>query len=94
MTLLCRALNSSWRATGIGCWPSAMTALRFFAPMTAPTPPRPATRCWLTMAAKRTRFSPAGPMTALPKLAGSASCVAMVPLPHRREASLSVTARR
>ena len=39
-------------------------AFRFFDPITAPTPPRPAWRPSLLMVAKRTRFSPALPMDA------------------------------
>ena len=40
-------------------------ALRFFEPITAPTPDRPAARPMsLITQAKRTRFSPAGPMQA------------------------------
>ncbi len=44
-------------------WPVTATAFRFFDPMTAPTPQRAFARLRsLMMAAKRTRFSPAGPM--------------------------------
>ena len=45
--------------------PSTATALSFFAPMTAPTPERPAARplSFITQAV-RARFSPPGPMQA------------------------------
>ena len=73
--------SGSWIGTFLR--PKAMIALRFLEPITAPVPARPATRSWLTMAAKRTLFSPAGPMTALPYFFGNASWVSSVPLPQR-----------
>jgi len=43
--------------------PRTATAFRFFEPITAPTPERPAARCRsLTMAENSTLFSPARPM--------------------------------
>jgi hypothetical protein len=57
------AMYSFGRATCTGCVPRAATALRFLAPITAPTPERPAARCLsLMMQAVRARRSPAGPM--------------------------------
>jgi len=44
--------------------PRIAIAFRFFAPMTAPTPPRPACLPSLLIVAKRTRFSPAKPIAA------------------------------
>ena len=58
-----------------------MTAFRFLLPMTAPAPQRPATRSPLAAQAKRTPFSPAGPMTSLPYRSGSSSWVRSVSRP-------------
>src|SRR5260370_628917 len=59
-------MNSAGRATLTPRVPRTATAFRFFEPITAPTPDRPAARCLsLMMQAKRTRFSPAGPMQAM-----------------------------
>ena len=53
--------SATWRARACREPP---TAFRFFDPRTAPSPPRPAWRLSWLIVAKRTRFSPAGPMTA------------------------------
>ena len=51
-------------ATDVSRSPHRAIAFRFFDPITAPTPPRPAWRPSLLIVAKRTRFSPAVPMDA------------------------------
>ena len=68
--------------------PRTAMALRFFDPITAPGPVRPA--CLppsLAMPAYRTRFSPAGPILATlyipPSCALTARSVADVPIPTR-----------
>ena len=61
-----KALKASLSAMGTLFLPLAMIALRFLLPITAPVPQRPAIRSSLTIPAKRTLFSPAGPITALP----------------------------
>ena len=59
-------LNASGSASGILCVPRTTMAFRFFAPITAPPPPRPACRCGSqSMLANFTRCSPAGPMQAI-----------------------------
>ncbi len=74
--------------------PLTTIALRFFDPMTAPTPLRPAA-LWSSfiMLAKRTLFSPAGPMHATLAsgscLARSAPVVSGTFLPQRSDASQS-----
>src|SRR5262249_62285841 len=67
-------------------------ALRFFPPMTAPPPPRPAWRPSLLMVANRTRFSPAWPIAATrvsssPNSLRIAASLALALLPHRWAAS-------
>ena len=76
----------------MGFVPTTATAFRFFEPITAPTPDRPAARCISFMiAAISTCFSPAGPMHAT--LASSsvsarrASVVSGTHLPQRCVAS-------
>src|SRR3990172_3649869 len=72
----CRALrrlvssrNFSGSAGFGGLLPRTTTALRRLAPITAPMPVRPLARLTMFMiAAKRTRFSPAGPPCAAPAL--------------------------
>ena len=84
-----------WRFRGSDIFFSALMtmALRFFDPMTAPRPQRPAKLCWSkAMQAIATRRSPAGPMAATLILASPAACrtastVSTVSLPHRPEAS-------
>ena len=77
--------------------PRTAMALRFLEPMTAPTPLRPAARCLSFMIdAKRTRFSPAGPMhetmaSWTPVSALMVSSVSQTPLPHRCCAGTSWT---
>ncbi len=76
--------------------PRSATALRFFEPITAPTPLRPAARCMsLTTQAKRTPFSPATPIEAT-RIRGS-WCLALIPssvsqtdLPQNGAASMSL----
>ena len=59
-----RPLKASGRATSVLRAPWKTTPLTFFDPMTAPAPPLPRLRHLLfSMQAKRSRFSPAGPMT-------------------------------
>ena len=76
---LVKRLEASLKASGLamvtpGAPASSMTtALIFFAPMTAPRPPRPALRMLLWGSAKEMlaavrRISPAGPMMATPTL--------------------------
>lgn len=78
---------------GILSWvPTTTMALSFLLPATAPVPPRPAARSSLLIQlAKRTRFSPAGPMAIT---SASSPCrsrrmrqVSWVVLPQRSEAS-------
>ena len=57
------ALYATGSAIGIVPLPRQTTAFRRLLPITAPIPVRPTKSCLLlAMAAKRTRFSPAGPM--------------------------------
>ena len=61
-------MNAAGSATRTPPVPRTAMALRFFEPMTAPTPLRPAARCLsFMMQAKRTSFSPPGPMHATRK---------------------------
>ena len=82
-------MNFCGSAMGTPPVPRTAMALRFFEPMTAPTPDRPAARCRsLTMAAKRTRFSPAGPIqvttvSCCPDSSRTISSVSQTVLPHR-----------
>ncbi len=56
------ASNFSWSATATDPVPLMAIALRFFEPITAPNPLRPAALLSLIMQAILLRFSPAGPM--------------------------------
>jgi hypothetical protein len=58
--------------------------LRFLAPITAPTPAAAGDAVLADDGRVAHPFSPAGPMTALPKLAGSAACVARGALAPQR----------
>jgi hypothetical protein len=71
---LTRPRNSAGMA-GFGvALPRTTTALRRLLPMTAPMPVRPLARlAMFMMAAKRTRFSPAGPIWAISTLASPSS---------------------
>ena len=93
-----RPISFSRSASNVGtaCVPRTAIAFRFFDPMTAPGPVRPA--CLppsLLMLAKRTRFSPAGPMQATlrlcPKRCFTANSVCEVVSPTRSDASRSST---
>ena len=84
-------------ATGGAAPPLSTIAFSFFAPITAPIPKRWA--WWvrpLTMLAKRTVFSPAGPITAiwasLPNRLSRSSVALSVVSPHCAAASKNVTA--
>ena len=75
--------------------PRTAIALRFFDPITAPTPERPAARCRsFTMPANSTPFSPARPMDDT-RISGSWCCFLIVSsvcqtvVPQRCEASRS-----
>ena len=75
--------------------PRTTTALRFLEPMTAPMPVRPLARLpMLMIAARRTPFSPAGPIAATSTFGSSSSSlsrsvVSDVVLPHRWPAGRS-----
>ena len=75
--------------------PRTTMALRFFDPITAPTPDRPAARSIsFTTAAYRTPFSPARPIEATrtslsPRRSRKVVSVSHTDLPHRSDASLS-----
>src|SRR5207302_2029047 len=58
------ATTPAGSATGVRTEPRTPTALIFFDPRTAPSPPRPACRPSWLIVAYRTRCSPAGPITA------------------------------
>src|SRR5262249_58781607 len=66
------ALTLSGSNTRASRSPHTATALRFFDPITAPTPPRPACRPSLLILAKRRRFSPAALVVAA-QIAGGSS---------------------
>ena len=89
------AIHSAGRATRTLPVPRTAMAFRFFEPITAPTPDRPAARnLSFTMAAKSTWFSPAGPMAATeqsgtPVSARIRSSVSKIPEPHRCSAGRS-----
>ncbi len=77
--------------------PFTATHFRFFDPITAPSPPRPAAlRRSVMMQAIAARFSPAAPMVAVrtrfsPRSASIASCVWTTLRPHMADASLIST---
>ena len=90
------SFSRSGSKAGTVCVPRTAMALRFFEPMTAPGPVRPA--CLppsLLMLAKRTRFSPAGPMHATlrlyPRRCFTACSVCDVVRPARSDASRKST---
>ena len=84
-------------ATFTFCDPLTTTALRFFDPMTAPTPLLPAALCSLfIMLANLTSFSPAGPIHATcalgsPNSSSNIFVVSLTVLPQRWDASLIST---
>ena len=88
--------NCSRSKTGAGLRPLTAMAFRFFDPITAPVPVRPA--CLppsLAMLANLTPFSPAGPMQATlnrrPSLSRTVCSVFDVPNPNRSDASSNLT---
>ena len=97
-THLATPSSAGWSAIFTGILPRTAMALSRFEPMTAPIPVRPATSFRsLTMQAKRTRFSPAGPIWATrmrgsPSSARIASSTSPVIFPQRCAASRISTA--
>jgi hypothetical protein len=82
-TAFMKAAGSATRTPPV---PRTAMALRFFEPITAPTPLRPAARCLsFMMQAKRTSFSPPGPMQATRRPG--------IPSSRRSPSSVSPTSR-
>ena len=93
--IFCNSLNLIGSAIVGFCLPRTTTALRFFEPITAPIPVRPfALLLILIKAAKRTKFSPAGPIckTSIRLSSNSTlslSSVSPVVIPHKCPASFN-----
>jgi hypothetical protein len=88
-------ISSSGRANSTCLSPRTAMAFKFFEPITAPLPPRPAWRPSCDTVANRTRFSPAGPMAAIrnpaPNVLPRIALASRADFPHAADASSNRT---